>query len=456
MRGTNACARMAASRKRLSNKPIIELVAEILARHAPARARLVLALSGGIDSVVLLHVLNALRKQHLFDLRAVHVHHGLSPLADDWSQFCARLCEAHAVELSIHRVRIADADPAGVEAAARRERVQVFSALEADFILTAHQLDDQAETLMLQLLRGSGPKGLAAMAEAQRHPGWRAAQLRPLLGVSRAAIQDYAMAHGCNWVEDRSNEDVRFRRNALRQQVFPLLQAYFPGAVTTLARAAALQADAAELLDDLACLDAVGAVAGDRLDGAALAAMSRSRARNLLRHFIALQGQPMPSERRLNEALRQIIEARHDAAVRLTLGTVDLVRYRGGVYLVPCAPVRSVPVRWHGESRLEVPGSGVVVQFDTVVGAGLRRTMLDDAVVTLGVRQGGERLRLQPGGPHRSLKNLMQERAIPPWQRQRLPLMWCDGELVWAAGIGLNADALAAPGVAGLLPTVVT
>lgn len=264
------------------------------------------------------------------------------------------------------------------------------------------------------------------------------------------------MTHTLAWVEDDSNQDVRFRRNALRQQVMPLLQTHFPGATTTLARAASLQAEAAGLLDDLARIDAAEAISGDRLDCAALVALSLPRARNLLRHFIESQGQPMPSARRLNEALRQVGEARHDAAVCLRLGAVDLVRFRGGVYLVPCALVGSEPVRWRGETRLGVPGSGVTVQLDDVVGAGLRRTLLESTTVTLGVRQGGERLRLHAGGPHRSLKNLMQELAIPPWQRQRLPLLWCDGRLVWAAGIGLDADALAAPGEVGVLPRVVT
>jgi tRNA(Ile)-lysidine synthase len=305
------------------------------------------------------------------------------------------------------------------------------------------------------MLRGAGPKGLAAMGEAQHPPGWCAAHLRPLLGVTRADVQDYASTHKLSWVEDSSNLDVRFRRNALRQQVMPLLQSHFPGAALTLARAASLQADAAGLLDDLARIDAADAISGDRLDCAVLGALSLPRARNLLRHFIESRGQPMPNARRLNEALRQVAEARQDAAVCLKLGAVNLVRFRGGVFVVPCAPAWSEPVRWRGETQLDVPAAGVAVRLEAVVGAGLKRSALDSAVVTLGVRQGGERLRLRAGGLHRSLKNLMQEHALPPWQRERLPLLWCDGQLRWAAGIGLDADALAAPGEAGVLPRVV-
>jgi tRNA(Ile)-lysidine synthase len=429
-------------------------VADSLARHVSPHARLALALSGGLDSVSLLHALVALRDQPPFDLQAVHVHHGLSPHSDHWAEFCVRLCASHAVELTTHRVQVARDDAAGIEAAARRERQRVFADLDVDFLLTAHQQDDQAETLLLQLLRGAGPKGLAAMAEVQSRPYWRAAQLRPLLGVARSDLLDYARAHALEWVEDDSNEDLRYRRNALRQQVMPLLATHFRGSGATLARAAALQAEAAELLDDLARLDAAAAIGGDHLDCTVLAALSGPRARNLLRHFIELHGQPMPSARQLGEALHQLLDARHDARVRVRLGALEVWRFRGGAYLVPTAPDPAAPVRWHGESALAVPSAGVTVRMDAVTGAGLKRAMLTVGEVTLGVRQGGERLRLHAGGPHRSLKNLLQEHAVPPWQRDRLPLLRCDGRLLWAAGIGLDADARAAPDEAGILPSV--
>jgi tRNA(Ile)-lysidine synthase len=445
---------MAASRKTLPNKAVDAVVADALARHAAPCARLVLGLSGGLDSVVLLHVLLGLRDQHPFELRAVHVHHGLSPHADDWVDFCARLCASHAVELTIHRVGIARDDAAGIEAAARRERQRIFAALDADFLLTAHQQDDQAETLLLQLLRGAGPKGLAAMAELQHRPDWRAAQLRPLLGVTRGGILDYAQAHGLAWVDDESNLDTRYRRNALRQQVLPLLATHFPGSSATLARAAALQAEAAGLLDELARLDAQDAVHGNRLDCGALARLSLSRARNLLRYFIEQHDQPMPNARQLNEALHQLLEAKNDARVRVRLGSMDVWRFRGGAYLVPLPPAAAAPVRWQGEASLWVPAAGVSVHLDAASGAGLKRTVLIAGEVTLGVRQGGERLRLHADGPHRSLKNLLQEHAIPPWQRDRLPLLWCNGRLAWAAGIGLDADLCAAPGEAGVMPRV--
>jgi tRNA(Ile)-lysidine synthase len=430
-------------------------VAGSLARHVAPRARLALALSGGLDSVSLLHALLALRDTYPFSLRAVHVHHGLSSNANHWADFCARLCATHAIDLTTHRVQIARDDAAGIEAAARRERQRIFADLDADFLLTAHQQDDQAETLLLQLLRGAGPKGLAAMPELQQRRHWRAAQLRPLLGVARADVLEHAQAHGLEWVDDDSNRDIRYRRNALRQQVMPLLAAHFPGSPATLARAAALQADATELLDDLARLDAAAAIAGDRLDCAVLAGLSRPRARNLLRHFIERHHLPLPNARQLDEALHQLLDARRDARVCVGLGAREVWRFRGGAYLVPRGPRLAAPVRWQGETLLAVPSAGASVRLDGVIGAGLKRAVLAAGEVTLGVRQGGERLRLHAGGPHRSLKNLMQEHAIPPWQRDRLPLLWCDGQLLWAAGIGLDADALAGPGEPGVQPCVV-
>lgn len=446
---------MAASRKRLPSKPVVAAVADALARHGGPAQRLAVALSGGLDSMVLLHVLVALRASWGRALQAVHVHHGLSPHADDWAAFCAQRCAAFGVPLSVHRVQVAPDDPSGVEAAARRARHHVFAGLDTDVLLTAHQQDDQAETLLLQLLRGSGPKGLAAMPVWQQRAGWRAAQLRPLLGVSRAAILDYARDAGLDWVEDESNRDPRYRRNVLRARVMPLLAEHFPGSAATLARAAALQADAAGLLDELARLDAAGTLRGERLDCAGLAALPPPRARNLLRHFIAQHAHPLPSAQVLDEALKQLHSARADARVCVNLQQAALRRFRGGAYLVAAMAEAPATVRWRGEALLPVPGTGVGVRLRPTAGSGLRRAALEAGVVTLGVRQGGERLRLHPGGPHRSLKHLLQEAAIPPWQRERLPLLWCDGRLAWAAGIGCDADLSAAPAEPGLLPEVV-
>ena len=445
---------MATTRKLPSNKRLDEALTAVLERHVAPGQRLVLGLSGGIDSVVLLHVLLEHQRSHPFTLACVHVHHGLSPHADAWAGFCEQLCRAKGISISVHRVSLNRFDPAGLEAAARAERRKLFACMDADFVLTAHHQNDQAETLLLQLLRGAGPKGLAAMAEMQHCDGWRAALLRPFLSVSREDIAHYARQHALAWVEDESNTDTAYSRNYLRHALMPLLSARFPAAVPTLARGAGLQAEASELLQDLANIDAKPSVAGERLDCERLAGLSLPRARNLLRWFIDRQGLRMTSERRLDEGLRQLLHASHDARVSVTIhpGT-ELRRFRGGAYLVPvrvCAA--QAAVCWQGEPALRLQQAGWDITLHPMQGGGLSLARLQATRVELGVRQGGERIRLVKNGAHRSLKNLLQESALPPWQRACLPLLWCDGQLVWAHGIGLDADYLALADEAGVLP----
>lgn len=445
---------MAASRKPSPSKAVEACVAAVLARHVPAGARVVLAYSGGLDSSVLLHGLVALRARSPFSLSAVHVHHGLSPHADDWGAFCASRCADLAVPLTVERVHLQAADPAGVEAAARRARHQVFARLDADFLLTAHHQDDQAETLLLQALRGAGPKGLAAMAECQRPGGWRPMQLRPLLGMTRAQLQAAATALDLRWVEDESNASDRYRRNVLRHQIMPRLAAHFPGSAATLSRVAAHQAEAAELLDALAALDAADSLsettAGLRLDCAALVTLPPARARNLLRFFIARHEVALPGTRRLDEALQQLVTARRDARVQIAFGQAVLWGWRGGAYVVPATPLPA-PVVWQGEPRLHLPGLGTL-DFRPALGCGLRQADCIPGRLVLGCRQGGEHLRVSAAGPVRSVKGLLQAREVPPWTRARLPVLRCDDATVWVEGLGCHAGWLAGPDEAGWLP----
>lgn len=425
---------------------------DALQRHTVPGQTLVLGLSGGVDSVSLLHALRHPEFSH-YDVSCVHVHHGLSPHADAWTDFCEALCAQYGFALSVHRVVIHRDDPAGIEGAARAARQHVFAQLDTDVVLTAHHQNDQAETLLLQLLRGAGPKGLAAMAEWQRHHTWRAAQLRPWLQITRTQIEHYARAHALEWIEDESNTDTAYGRNYLRHSLLPLLAQRFPSVVPTLARSAALQAEVSELLQDLAKHDAESCVSGVCLDCRGLADLSQPRARNLLRWFIEQQGLRMPSERRLDESLRQLLHATQDARVRVTIHPgIELRRYRHGAYMVPVRALgQQAPVRWQGEPALRLDQAGWEIAFDRIHGAGLSLAKLHTTQVELGVRQGGERIQLKKNGVHRSLKNLLQEAGLPPWQRQCLPLLWCDGQLVWAYGIGLDADYLATPEEPGIV-----
>ena len=448
---------MATTRKLPPTKRLRETLAAVFDRHVAPGSRLVLGLSGGIDSVVLLHVLLEYQTTHAFQLACVHVHHGLSPYADAWGGFCEQLCNAKGISLDLHRVTLNRHDPAGLEAAARCARHKVLARIDTDFVLTAHHQNDQAETLLLQLFRGAGPKGLAAMAEMQQHEGWQAAQLRPFLNITREDISQYAQQHALAWVEDESNTDTVYTRNYLRHTLMPMLSARFPAALATLARSAALQADASELLQDLASIDAQQCVTEDRLDCPSLARLSLSRARNLLRWFIGRQGLRMTSERRLDEGLRQLLHASHDARVSVTINPgTELRRYRSGAYLVPVRACASqAAVCWQGEPTLRLEQVEWDVTMNPVRGTGLSLARLNAAHVELGVRQGGERMRLTKNGVHRSLKNLLQESALPPWQRACMPLLWCDGQLAWADGIGFDADYLATADEPGILPVCV-
>lgn len=436
-------------------EPLHAALADALQRHILPGQKLVLGLSGGIDSVCLLHALRHPQFSH-YELSCVHVHHGLSPHADAWADFCAALCTTAGLALSVYRVDIDRDDPAGIEGAARAARQQVFARLDADSVLTAHHQNDQAETLLLQLLRGAGPKGLAAMPEWQPAAAGGPAQLRPWLAISRAQIEHYANAHALRWIEDESNDDTAYSRNYVRHELLPALARRFPSAVATLARSAALQAEASVLLHDVAQHDAQSCVVGERLDCACLATLSLPRARNVLRWFIEQHGLCMPSERRLSEGLRQLLHAARDTQVAVTMQPgIELRRYRQGAYLVPVrACAAQARVGWHGEPMLSLAQAGCDIRFAAGQGAGLSLAKLKAAQVELGVRQGGERMRLKKNGVHRSLKNLLQDTGLPPWQRTCLPLLWCGGQLVWAHGVGIDPDYQAAAAENGIVPEV--
>lgn len=418
--------------------------ARALAAHVAPGEAVAVALSGGRDSVVLLDVLLHVAPPRGHRLAALHVHHGLSPNADRWQRFCADLCAARGVPFESRAVTVPRTPQAGVEAEARRLRYAALAdaaiAAGIGHVALAHHRDDQAETLLLQLLRGAGPHGLAGMAAARTDPHG-VTFVRPLLDIPRAAIDAYASVAGLAWVDDESNAAHRHLRNAVRDVVLPALVRVVAHAPATLARAARHQADAARLADDLAALDA--APYGDRgsLDRAALAALPPHRARNLLRWFVRQQGLPAPSEARLAAMLAQLATARGDANVTLAHAGVAFGVHRGRV-VVHGAPPPAFEVRWRGEPELALPHGRLA--FGRAVGAGLDAARADAAPVRVRLRIGGERLQLAAGRPKRALKSLLQEAGLPPWERRGLPLVWCGDALAMVPGIGVDA-AFAAP-----------
>src|SRR5882724_10524399 len=259
--------------------------AAAIARVISPGAHLVLGLSGGVDSVALLSTLADLASSMRFSLRAVHVNHGISPNAGRWAEFCAGLCARYRVPLQVEAVDIAPHRALGLEAAARKARYEVFSRVDADFVVLAHHRDDQAETLLLRLLRGSGLRGLAAMSPLRSLAGTRARLLRPLLGVPRGDIEAYARQRGLEWIEDESNLDTARHRNFLRHEVIPPLERVFPAAREAIARAAANLAEARELLDEMARSDLERCGGVEAVDVPALQRLGDVRAKNVLRYW---------------------------------------------------------------------------------------------------------------------------------------------------------------------------
>lgn len=440
------------------NIPLERHVEDVLGGLDLLDREVVLALSGGVDSIVLLDILAGLAERHPLHVRALHVNHHISAQATEWAHFCRQRCAELGVPCAVVDVQVARDAGEGLEAAARHARYAVLREQRADALLLAHHLDDQAETVLLQLLRGSGVPGLSAMPPVREVPGQGAPWVRPLLQVPRARILAYAQRRELRWVEDDSNADVDLDRNYLRLEVLPRIGARFPGYRETLARSARNLAEADALLAELACQDAgLDGDAPDDLESLPVDALRRlddARARNVLRWFIARQGARAPSRERLQEGVRQLLDAERDRQPRVLLESGELRRHDDRIEFVPALP--AVPgdwrLGWQGEALLDLPFALGSVRFDRVRGTGLRRAALD-AGAALALRSGGERLQVSGVRPRRALKDLLREARLAPWQRERLPLLFIGDALAWVPGVGWDCRFAAAPGEDGVLPT---
>lgn len=415
-------------------------VTDALSSLVPSGSSLLVGLSGGVDSVVLLHLLAQISRQFSWRLSALHVHHGISPHADSWAAFCGELCTRYSIPFLVEHVDIVPLRDMGIEAAARQLRHAALARQPADFIVLAHHRDDQAETMLLQLLRGAGVRGASAMPLLKPRQGG-AALLRPLLEAERGELESYARAHGLRWVEDESNEDVSYPRNFLRHRVLPVLAQRFPAYRATLARSARHFAEAAELLDALAEQDAGAAMQGERLSVLALRQLSAARGKNLLRYFLAARGAPIPDSTRLAEMLRQLCEARMDAQIRITWQGWQLRCYREHAYAMPVMlPPCDFCMAWQGETEMSLPASHGVLRFESALGQGISREKLRQGRVQIRSRHGDVTIQPHAARPHRSLRNLLQELGMPPWQRELLPLLYCGDEPVCVPGVAVSAS----------------
>ncbi|MDE2148873.1 MAG: tRNA lysidine(34) synthetase TilS [Gammaproteobacteria bacterium] len=388
----------------------------------PLGGRLLVAFSGGLDSTVLLHALVA---AGVAEVRAAHVHHGLQPQAESWAAHCTAFCADLGVPCAPLRVHIDARDPAGPEGAARRQRYAALRGLLApgEVLVTAHHRDDQAETVLLRLLRGAGPDGLAGIGSVSEFaPGWL---WRPLLDCSREELRVYAESHRLRWIEDPHNGDLRYTRVWLRRRIMPLLAERFPCVDAALARGArhcgdqqhALQLLLAERLQTVIDEHAV-------LNLQAFAAQPLALRPWLLRAWFKLHGQPAPNAATLARIQAEMIGARADAQPRLRVGGYELRRYRQRLFAMPVLP--SPPEDWSA-SWSEDARCRLADGFGELAAA-------DAPPQPLTVRFAVSGVRLRVGGHGRSLKTVFQQHGVPPWLRSRVPLLCRQQEVLDVAG----------------------
>lgn len=399
--------------------------------------KIFVAYSGGVDSHVLLHLMAQMRKENpKLQLTAIHVNHSLSSNAKNWAQHCKKICKNFVIECIVKtvdaKIKLKDHS---LEEIARKLRYEVFAATLPNnaCLVTAHQANDQAETLLLQLFRGAGPKGLAAMpVKIKFAKGWL---VRPLLNFSREELLQYAAEYKLHWVEDESNADLRFDRNLIRYRLIPIIRKNWLGITTTLNRAANHCATANELLENLATEDlkkVIGEIAGT-INIPALKKFTLARQYNVLRFWLYSLKLPTPSEAKLSEVVRTIVNSRSDTKPVVKWCGVEMRRFQNNLYAM--LPLLShdnkVILRFYLQRPLKLPGNLGILR------AKVNKKFENDyknKIFTVRFRQGGEELKIPRRQGTHKLKKLMQEWKIPPWLRDRTPLVYCNMKIIAVVG----------------------
>ena len=411
-----------------------------------AAKRIGLAISGGLDSVVLLDtVCKAIQANSVQDPTEIwvfHIHHGLQKSADDWLEFCEKLAKKYQAHFDFRLLHFADQSQGNIEARARAERYDALTDLciehGIDDLLLAHHQNDQAETVLLQLLRGSGVAGLSGMPlyRANAKDAHSITLWRPLLNQSKAELEAYAKEHKLKWVEDPSNQNTRYRRNAIRKEIIPRLEKIQPGVIANLARSADLLAQSQVLLDRLAKQDGRGILEAKSLKLEPLlifANADRPAANNLLRYWLKLNDLAMPSQERLESWWKDLVSVKLDSSLEwqhdevsiyLWRGILQVARTKVGHWVFHDVPARAkspgLPADWVNQAQAQ----GLVEER---------------------LRQGAEKIQIKPNTPRKTLKNLFQESDTPPWERQA-PLLYINDQLVAVAGVGVSYPHLAFTG----------
>lgn len=423
----------------------------VVVSDSPVPISMAVAYSGGLDSSVLLHLAHAFAQQHGMTLHAFHVHHGLSPNADAWLAHCRQACAALNINFDVRHIDLTARD--NVEEAARIGRYAALGEMcrqhGAGWLLTAHHQDDQAETVLLQLLRGSGVAGMSGMDQSNVAPDLLGDPTlviaRPLLAASREALEACVAERHIEHIEDESNHDTRYARNALRLQVMPILAQCFPGYQERFSRTARHAQSAQRLLITLAQQDLAACLEGEYLSLPALRQLDPDRIDNLLRYWFGTRNLRMPSAAWLLELRTQLLEATEEAQLCVTHPACHIRRYRERVFLTPRrAPLDEdlgpQPFVWNGAASMHFPAFGGTLYFDAAT-TGVTGEWLRQQTLTIVPRSGGEKLRLAVNRPAKNLKYHFQTLDVPAWERPYLPIVFVGEQLLYAAGIGMDCHA---------------
>jgi len=400
-----------------------------------------IAYSGGLDSHVLLHVLASIQNKIKLKLIAVHINHGISNDADLWVKHCQRICEDLVIEFQTFSVDLSHKSDKGTEAFAREKRYEVLGNLISshDLLLTAHHMDDQVETILLQLMRGSGPDGLVGMPQAREFS--KGILLRPLLDYSREKIRDYALSESLSWVEDESNKSNKYDRNFLRNRIIPELITRWPGALKTIQRAARHQAEARSLINEISrCdLDVVCESIYTKVDISRFNNLSGIRKKNVLRAWIKKNKLDMPDAQIIEKIIAEVIHANTDRNPCVKWKGGEVRRYRGYLYIMKLLPAHDVGLRklWDLDESLKLTSG--YLKAVSGKGSGIKKDMLSNDIVEIRYRQGGEQIRPSGRVETHELKKLFQAQGILPWLRDRIPLIYHKNELIAVADLWVES-----------------
>lgn len=399
-----------------------------------------IAYSGGIDSTVLLHYLYTNKDNIKRDIKAVHVNHNISKYSDTWANHCRQVCNEFQVPFELLTLDAANFEGCGPEAHARELRYEAINRLLSanDILLTAHHRDDLAETFFLQLMRGAGPEGLAGIPVIRKFgQGWIA---RPFLGYTRDQLHSYAVQNELQWIEDDSNSDINFERNYIRNRVIPYLQERWPAVTRILARSARHQADLLEIIKYSAEIDLqnVGGESVDELNIVEFNKLPVARKRNLLRYWLKINNKPSANSAVIEEIIINMVDARHDSQPLIAWSNTEIRRYREKIYLMQALPHLdgTISYTWVLPESLDIKYGRL--EAKQVTGKGIKTVSLNDNVINVRFRHGGEEIQPADRKETHKLKKMYQQAGVPPWKRDRIPLLYINDELASVTGYWID------------------